>query len=188
MDAPDFLSPVRHVAPVQGAAAAPAGANPLAVTLEQQALSNWCWAAVTSAVEYFYGEAYAAEQCAVATTFLMTPCCPPGPDTQDNPQNSVYNVLTALGNNAASGGVLGPIAYSQFTAEIDAGRPACGIVDWDSGGSHVLLLAGYTTDGDIWIDDPASPGLRMLPWASFCALYGDDGHWNHTIKTKPSGA
>jgi len=193
MDIPPILNPLRHVVAVPAAPdrnlafiAPVADANPLPIVLEPQALSNWCWAAVTSSVENFYQEAYAASQCEVATRCLPWPCCPPGPDTGTNPLNVTYNLQTALNQNANPPAIGGQISYSDLQAEISLGRPICFVVHWDAGGAHVLLAVGWSGSGDVWIDDPAAPGLRAIPWERFCQLYGDDGYWQATLKTKHS--
>jgi hypothetical protein len=186
-EVPKFLQPLRHVTAVvpahtDGGASKPD--NPLCVKLEKQALSEWCWAAVTCAIAAFYREPTAEDQCRVATRWLMTPCCPPGPDRPDNPLNIPYNVITALGSNAGAQ-FDAQISFEDLAHEVDQGRPICCVVDWSEGRSHVLIAAGYTGDRDLWIDDPALPGLRRYSWDLFKATY-EGGVWRRTILTKKS--
>jgi hypothetical protein len=184
---PAFLLPARQVT---GAitSGATLRSNPLQVELEPQSLSYWCWASVTSAIENFYGETDATSQCGVATRCLNRPCCPPGDDTENNPVNVPYDLSTALDSNAVSP-PSDQIEFGDLQMEISASRPVCCVIRWDSSGDeHVVLAAGFTPTGDVWIDDPASPGMRAIPWNTFRQRYGDDGSWIATVKTKPSDA
>lgn len=183
---PPFLRPVRQLAPAVALAGA-ARPNPLRVRLEAQSLHYWCWAAVTSAIENFYGETNATSQCGVATRCLHRRCCPPGDDTPNNPLNVSYDLCTALDSNAVSSPV-DQISFADLQNQITAGRPVCCVIRWPTGDDHVLLAAGYTATQDVWIDDPASPGLRSVAWNQFRQGYGDGGKWIATVRTKPADA
>lgn len=118
MELPDFLLPLRPVRPgkdasrrnfalttLRGVASPPPARPPslrLPITVPTQALFNWCWAAVASAITTYYREPYAAGQCAMAERWLQRQCCPPGEDEQSNPANSPYDLVVALAANIAT--------------------------------------------------------------------------------------
>ena len=170
MNFPEFLQPQLAISGL-GGPLAPLGKNPLKVDLQKQSNDFWCWAAVTSAVEYFYREPYAADQRDVAMNCLGDP--PPDWD---------FDVVNALGNNAGDS-TIGQIDFTDFQVEIEHERPVCFIVE-NGPSNHVILGTGYTAT-DVWLNDPAFPGAHTKPWSEFQAGYGGRV-WKRTVKTKSS--
>jgi len=166
-------------------AEAPPNTVMLPVQVPVQALSNWCWAAVASAVATYYQEAYAAGQCEVASRWLQRKCCPPGADDESNVVNAPYNLVAALADNLARS-VSGQISWEAYQYEIRSKRPVCFIIDRGGGSGHVIVGCGFASPDEVCLDDPspAAVGLRA-PWAAFCHAYGD-GRWVGTLMTKRS--
>lgn len=172
---------------------APVDSLVLGVPLQTQGKSNWCWAAVVSALSYYYREPYASPQCEVATRFLKLQCCPPNNQPRPEDQNGTYEITRALGGNFA---IIIPdqIDFPRLQDEIRNRRPVCLIIDWDGRGGHVVIASGFLDTGDVVIDDPSVPrGTGYIPgqpyaWASLCNGFGDGGKWVMTVLTKKSTA
>ena len=79
----------------------------------------------------------------------------------------VGDALNVNGNNA---GYRGKVTLAQVAAEVDAGRPVCVDITWNSGiGSHVVIIAGVLDD-KILVLDPGN-GESTLPFETFPANY-----------------
>ncbi len=185
---PRFLAP-SAVEPADPATrldlvAAPAGVRTLAVPLAKQEMDNWCWAAVTAAIEAYYQEPFAEIQCAVATRWLSEPCCPPSQDKSSPLQNSMYDLVTALRGNAAGRALGGQFQDADLRSEIDAKRPLCCVLGKDGVPNHVILAVGYTEGGDIVLNDPAAPGLQFTPVGTFRTGYAGGGTWMDSLMTQ----
>jgi hypothetical protein len=178
---PNFLAPsaasLELLAP-------PAGVHTLAVPLEKQEMDNWCWAAVTSAIEAYYQEPFAEIQCRVASRWLGEPCCPPTQDKTSPLQNSMYDLVSALRGNAAGANLGRQFQYADLRREVDGKRPLCCILGTNGVPSHVILAVGYTDAGDIILNDPASPGLQFMPIDAFRAGYAHGGTWIDSLLTR----
>lgn len=159
---------------------ATAPGNVLAMEVQSQLLSNWCWAATTASIEAWYHEPYAQEQCAVASEWLGLACCPPGPD----PCNREYNLPTSLRRNAAAPPIGGPILPQQIVQAINASQPICCAIRWKSTGKfHFAVLVGYYSNGNLVLRDPLY-GEHVMPYDQFKSHYGPDGEWAGTLLTR----
>jgi hypothetical protein len=190
---PELALPRFLATPAEGAtepaahldlAVAPAGVCALSVPLAKQEMDNWCWAAVTAAIEAYYQEPFAETQCQVATRWLGEKCCPPTQDKTSPLQNSMYDLVTALRGNAAGGALGGQFQNADLRREVDAKRPLCCILGKGGVPSHVILAVGYTDGGDIILNDPACPGLQFTPLGAFRTTYAGGGTWMDSLMTQ----
>jgi hypothetical protein len=166
---------------------APPTTNPLTFTLQTQAQSNWCWAAVTASVVKYYEPTSAITQCSLANTaFGKTSCCTnPG----SNDCNKPYVLETALaGVNHLSSHAAGPLSFSAVQGQIDATNPVGFQVHWRGGGFHVGVIAGYATEGSTNQIDVLDPwfGHTITDFATFPQNYQAEGttwSWSFLIKS-----
>jgi hypothetical protein len=150
--------------------------------VETQEESNWCWAAVTSAVDRYYHPNSFLTQCeVVAETPTDVGACL-DPDAHNN-----AGVLEeALKNIGMEQFVNGDIKFSTLQTEIDAGRPVCVAIDWEGGGTHFVVLCGYQqwTDGKSFLEtvdvaDPFYPDSTCI-LTDFAESYHGRGEWVQT--------
>lgn len=156
----------------------------LAFNMERQTQSNWCWAATSKSVSYFYSALTPWTQCKVAGSELNKTCC-------TTPVPSVCNVpwyldraLTRTGNFVSMQG--GTISYARIKQELDRGLVVGTRIGWNGGGGHFMVIYGVAKIGFLeylYIDDPIY-GKSFLTYAQFATNYKGSGRWTHTYFTK----
>lgn len=189
---PAFLLPLREI---EGASRAPAAAltrtsaatamNPLPFQMPRQQLSNWCWAASTAGVQAYYREPFAKSQCEIASDWLGSQCCPPGPDLPSNPNNVTYNLETALSGNLEAPAIGTALSFDDLAREIDARRPLCCAIQWSNGEIHFNAVVGYARGqpNKVVVKDPKY-GDHELPYDNFATRYRGNGTWIASLKTR----
>lgn len=136
-----FLGPFHSV---QGAAGAPGTAvKKLAMSIEHAVPSNWCWAAVASAIANFYGGS--TSPCEIATKCLKKgDCCTP-PTTNEDPRNSEAGIAGALIAIGQTGDNSPWLQFDDLVDEIKSQHPVCCHIEWPSGSvpsGHFLIVVG----------------------------------------------
>jgi hypothetical protein len=103
--------------------------------------NNWCWAAVSEAIDGFYAAGGAAmTQCQIAGRVLGANCCPAqrgGPHDVERPLDDglrAVNHLRAL--------VVGRAADNIVRQEIAANRPVCVRISYSAVRGHAIALIG----------------------------------------------
>jgi hypothetical protein len=164
--------------------------------LKPQECSQWCWAAVTSAIGAFYQDPNCPEQCGVVSTVLNigTNCCTEC-DCQANqfdPCNQPMNISRALREYNHDGGD-GPdgtaLSFAQIQTEINADRPiAVNVVLHDAAATnHAIVIYGYQDDGKLNIADPMQPDTQitaLLPQLMAGNSSDFAGTWKGAFRTK----
>ncbi len=90
-----------------------------------------------------------------------------GIDTQYIKSGGVSDPLKQMGNWASNQPK--SLTLAQITSEINAGRPIAVDITWNSGGSHVVAIAGVQGD-TLLILDPAN-GTSVVSFTSFPGTY-----------------
>lgn len=122
----------------------------LNVPFDFQENQLWCWAATIKMVSDYYG--HNVEQCEILSYWYGVQCCiyPSACNTTGSSQQ-IINTLAA--NRISSQWTSTPLSYSQVRQEIDSGRPL--ILGYrNSFSGHVVVLYGYTSNGEVMIYDP----------------------------------
>jgi hypothetical protein len=152
----------------------------LTVTMQEQ--TQWCWAAVVSAVAGFYSGT-AISQCKIVDgQFATTTCCQDGSTAWCNNGCWTADALDRLGHLGSATNSRASLA--DVRSEIDAGRPVVVAVDWKDGGSHVLLAVAYA-DSDLTIADPSFDYEEEFDYSELAGLYRKRGLWARTYYTRP---
>ncbi|MBD8700595.1 MULTISPECIES: papain-like cysteine protease family protein [unclassified Sphingomonas] len=145
-----------------------------------QEQTNWCWAAVTQAVERL--DHNPVEQADIATDHIARSrpdegcdvfdpadveeraCAEASCDAHCNSPHSLTAILNERGRLRENGG-LGRISFSALKAEIMAGRPVPCRIAWQTGGAHFVCVAGVSDGGAgkrfVHVYDPLFPGLAQ---------------------------
>lgn len=142
--------------------------------------TNWCWAAVTQAVERVLAGDFAQATIASDHVGLSHPeksCDQFDPDETDqldcapgncaahcNSPHSLFAVLTERNRLQDEGLLSGKIAFDQLKAEIANHRPVPCRIQWNGtdSGAHFVCVAGVSDGGGqrfVHVFDPLSPGI-----------------------------
>jgi len=139
-------------------------AKTLTFRIQQQVLSNWCWAATTLSIVRFYKDPNQDSQCEFVSKVTYLPdCCQ---SCHDDGENSVCNQTFDLGSalwQCGHGVTTSPESpkWDIVVEQIDNDHPvACNVI-WDDGGAHAIVICGYTDDGMLLIADPEKPGTLI---------------------------
>jgi len=157
----------------------------LAVAVEPQLQSEWCWAAVSTSVSHFFDGASEWTQCTVAGSELaQQTCCQDGSTAQCNVPWYLDRALTRTGNLGSWR--RGTIAGWRILGQLRAGRPVGARIQWAGGGGHFVVIAGARgpLGGTVEVRDPIH-GISTLPLGAFSSRYQGNGTWTHTYFTRP---
>lgn len=172
------------------------GAGPrsrkLSLTVDAQLQSNWCWAAVSKSLSFFYDQSSTWTQCKIADAVLgREDCCGSGASSTIRCNIPFYldRALTTTSNFvalvAATGGQ-SPITFEELKSEIANGRAIATRVGWHGGGGHFQAITGWTVSasGDEYITvwDPIYLDTEIL-MAEFADKYQAGGRWTHAYLT-----
>lgn len=127
---------------------------------QAQEHSNWCWAAVTSALLAHFRKP-AMSQCSLVTAWKNRNSCPPAPPI-DLPASMDVILNNLVGVPASWNGpdfFFDPSrAFAAISASIDDRKPVPLTIAWyGTGAFHCVCAFGYTTVGGepaLWIFDP----------------------------------
>jgi hypothetical protein len=175
--------------------------------IQQQELSEWCWAAVAVSVERYYDRASTLEQCDVANKVLPEQypavplpksdsacccqcCCDPDscnkPAELETALKKIHKWRATLVRSLAPDESIvspGTLTFEEVRREIDRGRPVCVGITWKSGGGHFLVVRGYRllSSGarQVYVADPLNPSA-LVDFDEFTLAYFGDGEWTET--------
>ena len=131
----------------------------LALAVQHQAKTEWCWAAVSTSVNLFFRPTSTHTQCDIAGSVLSLPCCSGTPASLAacNVPHALHPVLGRY-HLLAADPIVKPLTFDRLRGEIDAGRPVCVLIKWlDHSGKltdrgHFIALNGYRV----------TPGLKQF--------------------------
>lgn len=179
----------------------------LPVTVERQAGSNWCWAAVAHGVARYYGALGRspfrdATQCDVARRLVPQAQCPPR--LQDDRPEELHTALDSMGHYyEIPGHPLTPQASQilpkhEIQEQISTGYPIGCRIEWTTGQAHFVLIVGYRAEAHgrlrVWVCDPRLPSGSLTDCDYGVLLHGytdgsgTQGYWTHAILTQPNPA
>jgi papain like cysteine protease AvrRpt2 len=158
----------------------------LALAMQPQLQSQWCWAACSTSVSLFFDTAGTWTQCSVVNAELgQSTCCQDGSTAQCNQPWYLDRALTRTGNLASWSA--GTATVAQLRSQVADGRPVGARIGWSGGGGHFVMIAGYRAcdpEGYIDVRDPIY-GSSDISLATFTSSYQGAGSWTHTYYTEP---
>ncbi|MCQ2495157.1 MAG: C39 family peptidase [Lachnospiraceae bacterium] len=134
------------VMPLQSVAATPPYSNSLSVSRSQQEKSNWCWAACAKMVGNYMG--YSRSQTNIVN-YVKGSSADVGASASE-----VCSALAYATNNTYYSSTIVPPSMSSIKSQIDSAVPIVVRMDWTSGGSHNVVVKGYTDATKLIIVDP----------------------------------
>ncbi|PSL19567.1 papain-like cysteine protease family protein [Chitinophaga ginsengisoli] len=153
--------------------------------MEAQTQSNWCWAATSKSVSFFYSALLNPwTQCKIASAELGQTCCTspvPGPC---NVPWYLDKALTRTKNFVQL--ISGTMTWEAVKAQIDAGLVVGTRIGWSGGGGHFMAIYGVSkilNTKYFHIDDPIY-GKSVLTVNQFSTNYQGSGSWTHSYITK----
>jgi hypothetical protein len=158
----------------------------LALSVQAQLQSQWCWAACSTSVSHFYDAGSGWSQCTVVNAELaQTSCCQDGATGHCNRPWYLDRALARTGNLA--GRTAGTAPLSRIRSQLNAGRPVGARIGWAGCGGHFVMISGCLDDatGMVEVRDPIY-GTSELSIAGFASSYQGSGSWTHTYYTRPS--
>lgn len=154
--------------------------------MQPQEQTNWCWAATTASVSYFFNpNSHWGTQCNVVNTHLgRTDACTNGSSSLCNKTTNLQTPLKKAGHLRGRR-LTGRGLWSSIKREIDSNRPLCVRVQWEGGGGHFLAIDGYHVGLNmVAIDDPWY-GASDVSLPIFQSKYLGAGSWSHSYLVKP---
>jgi hypothetical protein len=152
--------------------------------MEAQTQSNWCWAATSKSVSFFYSSLLNPwTQCKIASSELGQTCCTsPVP----GPCNVPWYLDKALTRTKNFVEYKGPMTWESVKEEIDKGLVVGTRIGWSGGGGHFMVIHGVSkvlNTKYFHIDDPIY-GKSTLTVSQFSSNYQGSGSWTHSYITK----
>jgi Peptidase_C39 like family len=159
----------------------------LDVTIPEQALDHWCWAAIAAGL----GEAYGDEprsQCLIASEVLETSCCPRrlAPRSSCDLPQPIDAVLGTHLRRRFEDPKHRTFAFVR--AQISRGFPIVVRIDWNRpGAGHFVVIAGYRDSSEgrfLWVCDPGTGDRSKVQFTRFLSYYRQKGFWDISYETK----
>lgn len=142
-----------------------------------QQQTNWCWAAVTQAINAFKGGT--ATQCQIASGSLGRNDCCTQPGNCNIPYYldrslTLYNLLRSMVPNK--------YGYNQIRNEISAQKPVGVRLGWNGGGGHFVTVYGYQNNANIGYIAICDPwyGISVQDYINFPNAYQGGATWSTT--------
>ncbi len=156
----------------------------LPFTMELQVNSNWCWAATSKSVSYFYCTSSPWTQCKIASDELGLSCCNSPLPGGCNVPWYLDRALTRTNNFVQIQS--GTIDWQEIKDQLDRGLVIGARVGWNGGGGHFMVIYGVSRIAFreyVHIDDPIY-GKNTMTYTEFATNYQGAGTWTHTYFTK----
>lgn len=156
----------------------------LPFNMEHQTQTNWCWAATSKSVSYFYASLLNPwSQCKIASAELSQTCCTsPVP----GPCNVPWYLDRALKRTNNFVALKGTMSWEDVKDEIDKGLVVGTRIGWSGGGGHFMCIYGVSkilNTKYFHIDDPIY-GKSVLTVSQYSTNYQGSGSWTHSYITK----
>lgn len=154
-------------------------------TMEAQTQPNWCWAATSKSVSFYYTTFLNPwSQCKIATSELGHSCCATPGSTACNVPWYLDRALTCTHNFVSLHA--GAMSWEEVKEQIDKGLVVGVRVGWYGGGGHFMVIYGVSKILNrkyFHIDDPIYH-KSVLSVEQFTSNYQGAGYWSHSYITK----
>jgi hypothetical protein len=147
--------------------------------MQQQQMSEWCWAAVASSTSVFFRDPSVWRQCDLASDQLSVPNCCTAMSVACNRQWLLEAALSRIAHLNAVRGV--PGSLSAVSGEIDAGRPVGARIQWrGSGAGHFVVVEGYDLAQNLCFVRDSLFGPSAPTFETLRTNYLGRGFWSHS--------
>jgi papain like cysteine protease AvrRpt2 len=153
--------------------------------IQQQQMSQWCWAACTSSVSDFYGDSPVLTQAALEAAINNKPSCAYGPLTSFcNDTGDLADSLAYVNHFVPP--VAGVLSPGQVLSEITVGRPVCCQMYIPGVGGHTVVIVDAQQQGTqvtLMVADPANGQILPMYYDDFRDNYQGNGSWSKSYTT-----
>lgn len=126
--------------------------QPLAYNIVTQEQGNWCWAAVTCAIDAFYVNGNRLTQCDLVSRALQRVCCNIPARCNEPWYLDRALALTKHYSDGCGGRVSKAYLHEMINNQ---NRPVCMQIKWHGGDTgHVVTIIGISPSGVLSIADP----------------------------------
>jgi len=181
-----LLGPLHSIGPAAKPSAG-SPAQPLELSVDHSAPSNWCWAAVAAAISTYYKKPI--EACQIADMCLkdVGECCPPPTDPKDR-RNKEAGIAGALIKIGQTGEPSGWLEFPDLVEEIKNLQPVCIHIQWPTGSvpaGHFLVVVGVNEAMQtVAVRDNRFGDNDDLPYETLRKGYHEGiGEWDGSYKT-----
>jgi hypothetical protein len=156
--------------------------------IEQQLMSNWCWASITAALCSFYNDDPAQSQQQLVTLITGNPVCELGTFDICNVTCDLEVVLGRVSHLDTK--FDNPLPADQLVEVLNGGANpiACQMDLPGIGGHAVIIINTYTTADDelmIQAADPRDGSIQTMIYDQFTNNYrGMSGSWERSYTTR----
>ena len=153
-------------------------------------MSNWCWAACTTAISSFYeGGPPFSQQQLVAKLLNQPMCKAPNPLLLCNKKFDFGAALETVGHLDGDT-IEDPLSASELLAALKHGRPVGCQLDIPQMGGHAIVVVAGKTDSTrslfLRVADPSDGSILTLSFSSLRNNFrSTGGRWVRTYFTKP---
>lgn len=163
-------------------------------SIQQQAQTEWCWAAVSVSVFLFFNDQRWPDQCKLVndifSAVLLGDCCQDGTTDECNLGWDIQQVLYAKGHLAGQDS--SPVGFDILTREVAVNKaPVVVRVEFDDGlTDHFIAIVGCDSDSSgaqfVLVADPggANGNTSSYPFDNFPDNYRAGATWTNTYRTK----
>ncbi|MBL0387569.1 hypothetical protein JJB07_13060 [Tumebacillus sp. ITR2] len=134
-----------------------------------QLKSNWCWAADDYAILAHYGY-WGQTQSDIVNYVFGTTTAPNNTATGTQAQNALYHY--GVSTNSFNGALF----FSDIQAQINGNKPIFSGWNWKTGGSHAVVLIGWSTETSTDQVRYMDPGDGNAYWTSHVSFVDDSRH------------
>lgn len=157
----------------------------LAFVIQHQQQTEWCWAAVSASIDYYFKPSTIWSQCSLANNQLQqSSCCVNGSSAQCNCPWYLDRALSLI--NRLRSFVSAAASFGNIQQEISQKDPLCARIGWSDGGGHFVVIYGYddsTPNQYVLVADPWW-GISQIPYTVFVSAYQGNGAWTHSYYTQ----
>ncbi|WP_371502044.1 hypothetical protein OG871_33850 [Kitasatospora sp. NBC_00374] len=163
--------------PVCGATR-PTGQTALAITMQKQVKSQWCWDASGLTIASYWGRTgYSqADFCRLAAQGTWVDC-----NDQPATLEDMANGLARMGLASSGRSLYRAASLGESGDEIAGGRPFAVRIGWRSGGGHMNVVYGYDSGSNmIAVGDPW-PSTQTYTWWNYSTYASNNSfQWTHS--------
>lgn len=160
---------------------------------EMQFQTDWCWAAVSKNISFFFDSNTPWTQCKIVNTCFAatrgkTDCCKDGLSILCDRPGSLSQALTTVQNLASFNS--GSPMLDDIRAQISSGKPVGLMINWSGGGAHFIAVTGVGpeepagTDQTMVAVEDSLNGPSYITYATLIGSYRGAGSVSHYYWTK----
>lgn len=149
----------------------------LSVPIYVQEQSNWCWATTSKSVSVYLGGSNSS-QCQYVKWGKNSSSCA---NVTGDLSTDVRRALSSAGIRNTGSMINSAASTATISGQINNSKPLMVRWGWDSGGGHMLVIRGYTSDPGYLVVSYIDPLQSYYSSGTYDWMKSGSGHtWTHT--------